>query len=99
MRQLVLEVGTIGVLFLLYRHVRVVVRHHQVQAFHNSTRVVSFERAAGFFTEVQLQRFMVHDHAAMWILDRYYVIMHFTTTVIVLLWAFIWYRTTTYRRL
>jgi hypothetical protein len=91
------EVAIVASLYLLYRHVRLVVRHHEVQAITNGHRMVAFERAVGLFSEVHLQHLLVRQHQLMWFLDRYYVSMHFTVTVVALVWAFAWHRTTTYR--
>src|SRR4051812_37774479 len=98
-RALAVEGLTIGGLYLMYRQIRVLVRHQELEAIGNAARVVDFERAVGLFTERDLQSWVISDRAIVWFLDRYYVTMHFTVTTLVTLWAFFRYRNTTYSRM
>lgn len=98
-RSLLVEILTIGALYVLYRQIRVLVRHQEIEAIGNAARVIHFERAIGLFTERDLQSWVISDRAIVWLLDRYYVTMHFTVTTAVTLWAFFRYRSSTYSRM
>ena len=91
-----LEIGVVVGLYLLYTQVRLAVRHHEIEAFHNATEVVQTERALGIFTELDLQRFVLHNETVIRALDRYYATAHFPVTVTVLVWAFVRHRATSY---
>ncbi len=91
-----LEIGVVVGLYLLYTQVRLAVRHHELEAFHNATEVVQAEQALGIFSELDLQRFAMHNESVIRVLDRYYATAHFPVTVAVLAWAFVRHRATSY---
>lgn len=91
-----LEIGIVVGLYLLYKQVRLVVRHQELEAFGNALEVVQIEQALGIFTELDLQRFALHNETVIQVLGRYYATAHFPVTVTVLAWAFVRHRATSY---
>lgn len=91
-----LEIGVVVGLYLLYTQVRLAVRHQEPEAFDNAAEVVQIERALGIFTELDLQRLALHNEIVVRVLDRYYATVHFPLTAIVLAWAFLRHRATSY---
>lgn len=73
---------------------RLAVRHQEPEAFRNATEVMQIEQALGIFTELDLQRFALHNETVIRVLDRYYATAHFPVTVTVLVWAFVRHRAT-----
>ena len=93
------DVALIVGLYLLYEQIRMAVRDQRLEAFHNATQVVRLERAIGIFNEVALQRLVLHHETLIDWLDRYYATVHFPLTVVVVIWAYVRHRGSTYRGL
>jgi hypothetical protein len=84
----VLELLLCGSGFLLYRYIRTLTKNDTVEAYNNARRVMHFEQAFGVFNEVDLQRALLGSRGIILALNRYYVMVHFTATVLFLVWAY-----------
>lgn len=90
------EVGLVVGLYLMYRHIRFLVRDRQLEAFANAADVVRWEQALGIFHELSLQRRVLSSDELVAFLGRYYATAHFPVTVAVVLWIFVCHRRTVY---
>jgi len=82
------EILIIATGFLAYRTVRYWVKDEAATAFGNAHRVISWERALGIFTEVDLQSTVLGNHTIILTLNRYYFIAHFLGAALLLTWLF-----------
>jgi len=82
------EILLIATGFIAYRTVRFWVKDEAATAFGNAHLVISWERALGIFTEVDLQSTVLGNHAIILTLNRYYFVAHFLGTALLLTWLF-----------
>lgn len=87
-----------GVLFIAYRQVRHLTQADRGIVMDNARRVVRWEQQFHLFTERGLQQLVSNSQTLIEVLNRYYVFVHFSATILFLLWAYIWHNTE-YRRL
>jgi hypothetical protein len=86
------EIGLLTLLFLGYKGVRQAVRGRVDVAFDNAGRVLSFERWLHLDFEAGLQRVALHSHELIVALNRYYVSVHFTATLVFVVWIYLAHR-------
>jgi hypothetical protein len=77
-------------LFFVYKVIRFSVRGDATDAFANARHVIRFEKATWIFTEPDFQRLLLHYPGLVRLLNRYYVGMHFPTTILCLAWLYVW---------
>ena len=90
-RQLVIEILVLGSLFLLYRYGRTFGSGHVEAALRNADRIWLLERSWNLVNEVDLQRFALGSPDLVVWMNRYYIAMHFPTTIAFLLWTYVFH--------
>ncbi|HVE62487.1 MAG TPA: phosphatase PAP2 family protein [Mycobacteriales bacterium] len=90
-RQLVVELVVLGSLFLLYRFGRTLSGDHVEAALRNADQVWLFERSWNLVSELHLQRFVLGSPDLVVWLNRYYIGMHFPTTILFLVWTYVFH--------
>ena len=90
-RQLVIEIAVLGSLFLLYRYGRTFGSGHVEAALRNADRIWLLERSWNLVNEVDLQRFALGSPDLVVWMNRYYIGMHFPTTIAFLLWTYVFH--------
>jgi len=89
--QLLVEIVVLGSLFLLYRFGRTLSSDHVEAALRNANQVWVFERSWNFVSEADLQRFILGSPDLIVWMNRYYIAMHFPTTILFLLWTYVFH--------
>jgi hypothetical protein len=89
--QLAIEIVVLGSLFLLYRYGRTFGSHQVDAALRNADRVWLLERSWNLVNEVDLQRFALGSPNLVVWMNRYYLGMHFPTTIAFLLWTYVFH--------
>ncbi|MEZ5217998.1 MAG: phosphatase PAP2 family protein [Ilumatobacteraceae bacterium] len=87
--RLPLELLLCGGVFLFYRYIRTITRDDGREAFANARHVMRIEQMLGIFNEPHVQGVFLRSQAVIHVLNRYYVIVHFTATVGFLAWAYV----------
>jgi hypothetical protein len=86
------EIVLLGGLFLGYKAVRQAVRGRIDVAFANAEHVLRFERWLHLDFELEWQRAILGSRDLVVALNRYYVSVHFTATLIFLVWIYALHR-------
>ena len=89
--QLGIEIVVLGSLFVLYRYGRTFGSDHVEAALRNADRVWLLERSWNLVNEVDLQRFALGSPDLVVWMNRYYLGMHFPTTIAFLLWTYVFH--------
>ena len=89
--QLAFEIVVLGSLFLLYRYGRTFGSGHVEAALYNADRIWLLERSWNLVSEVDLQRFVLGSPDLVVWMNRYYIGMHFPTTIAFLLWTYVFH--------
>jgi hypothetical protein len=79
----------LAALFTGYKLTRYAVAGRIDLAFANARRVIELERLLHLDFESSLQHVFLHTRGVVVVLNRYYVSMHFTTTLVFLVWVFL----------
>jgi hypothetical protein len=87
--QLVFEVLLVGALLVIYRAIRTLTKTDLRAAFSNSREIIRFESWLGLPFEDDLQRFLLDHPAAVKLLNHYYILFHFPTAILLLLWLYL----------
>lgn len=90
-RQLGVEILVLGSLFLLYRYGRTFGTSHVEDALRNADQIWLLERSWNLVSEVDLQRFALGSPDLVVWMNRYYLGMHFPTTILFLLWTYVFH--------
>jgi hypothetical protein len=86
-------VGVVAV-YLAYQRGRMLARDQAAEAFANARRVIDFERRLHLFSEGAVQRLIMHYDGLIWLLNHYYVRVHFPLTTAFVIWLFLRHRET-----
>ena len=89
--QLAVELVVLGSLFLLYRYGRTIGSEQVEAALRNADRIWLLERSWNLVNEVDLQRIALgRPDLVVW-MNRYYIAMHFPTTLAFLVWTYVFH--------
>jgi hypothetical protein len=76
-------------LFFVYKLIRYWVQGDTTEALANARHVIGLERGMRLFTEPDFQRLLLHQPEIVRALNRYYIGMHFPTTIVCLGWLYV----------
>lgn len=90
-RRLAVELLVLGSLFLLYRYGRTMGADQVEAALRNADRIWLLERSWNLVSELDLQRLALgRPDLVVW-MNRYYIAMHFPTTIAFLIWTYLFH--------
>lgn len=72
-----------------YKWARLLTKDYRTTAMRNADRVAGWERRMGLLVEDDLQRFALQHPDIIWFLNRYYSYVHFSATVVFLIWLYV----------
>jgi hypothetical protein len=87
--KLMTEIGLCGALLVIYRGIRTFTSGDLTTAFANSKNVIRFESWLGLPFEDNLQQWLLEHPTLIKLLDHYYVLFHFPTAILLLLWLYL----------